>query len=147
MYMEQSGQAELKVTQAVPFFRVSDMEESLRFYRDGLGFETADTWVVDGKIRWCWLELGDAAVMLQQFPTEGVDSWTPKAEVGEGVSIYFMCTDAIAIYRGLVSRGVRASRPKVGNGMWEVSLQDPDGFRLHFESRTDAPEGSVYSEE
>jgi hypothetical protein len=30
----------------------------------------------------------------------------------------------------------------VGNGLWVVSLTDPDGYRLDFESPTDAPEGT-----
>ena len=55
------------VKQAVPFFLVSDMERSLKYYVDGLGFEMKNKWVHEGKLRWCWLQLGDAAVMLQQF--------------------------------------------------------------------------------
>jgi hypothetical protein len=31
--------------------------------------------------------------------------------------------------------------------MWVTSFQDPDGYRIDFESYTDAPEESVYSEE
>ena len=30
----------------------------------------------------------------------------------------FMCADATAIYRELVSRGIAAQRPFVGNGLW-----------------------------
>ena len=63
------------IKQAVPFFRVTDMESSLRFYVGGLGFTIKRQWVPeggehypsDGKIRWCWLELGGAAIMLQEF--------------------------------------------------------------------------------
>jgi len=62
------------------------MEASLRFYVDGLGFAMTRKWVVDGKLRWCWLELGDAAVMLQEFRREGHDSFSPRGPVGEGVA-------------------------------------------------------------
>src|SRR5438132_11423301 len=69
------------VKQAVPFFAVSNMESSLRFYVDGLGFKMKRWWIpdqsdgqdhykADGKIRWCWLELGEAAIMLQEFLPE-----------------------------------------------------------------------------
>ena len=49
------------VQQAVPFFMVSNMEASLRFYVDGLGYKRTKQWIVDNKIRWCWLELEGAS--------------------------------------------------------------------------------------
>jgi catechol 2,3-dioxygenase-like lactoylglutathione lyase family enzyme len=138
---------EPNVTQAVPFFRVSDMETSLRFYLDGLGFVMTKKWIDEGKLRWCWLEIGDAAIMLQEFRKEGQNSWTPDAKVGVGVSICFICEDALAIYRDAIARGLEASRPFVGNGMWCTFLSDPDGYRLEFESLTDVPEETVLSDE
>ncbi|HET9984830.1 MAG TPA: VOC family protein, partial [Longimicrobiales bacterium] len=65
------------VTAVVPFLCVSSMARSLRYYVDGLGFTIEHQWVVDGKIRWCWLAGGGAALMLQESATEGHDSWTP----------------------------------------------------------------------
>jgi catechol 2,3-dioxygenase-like lactoylglutathione lyase family enzyme len=138
--------AEANVKQAVPFFAVSNIEASVRYYVDGLGFEMTKKWIDEGKLRWCWLQHGGAALMLQEFPKEGRDSWTPQGKVGEGVSICFICKDALALYREVASRGIKASRPFVGNGMWVTSLSDPDGYRIDFESYTDAPEGTVFSE-
>ena len=134
------------VKQAVPFFAVSDIEQSLRYYIDGLGFEMTHKWIDEGKLRWCWLQLGGAAVMLQEFKTQGHDSWVPEGKMGIGVSIYFICEDAIAIYRQVSSRGLEAKIPFVGNGMWVTELSDPDGYRLFFESPTDEPEETVFSE-
>ena len=128
------------VRQAVPFFAVSNLEVSVRYYVDGLGFEITKHWIDAGKLRWCWLQCGGAALMLQEFRTAGHDSWTPTGKIGEGVSIYFICDDALAIYREIKARGIQAARPFVGNGMWVTSLSDPDGYRLAFESVTDAPE-------
>ena len=130
---------------AVPFFRVADMEASLRFYVDGLGFEMKNRWVVDGTIRWCWLESGGAAMMLQQFAREGHDSWKPEGKVGVGVSVCFVCDDALAFHRDVVARGVAASRPFVGNRMWVTRVTDPDGYVLEFESPTDVPEDTVFA--
>jgi lactoylglutathione lyase len=31
--------------------------------------------------------------------------------------------------------------------MWVTSVQDPDGYKLEFESRTDVPEETVFSED
>ena len=130
------------VKQAVPFFGVLNMEESLRFYVDGLGFAMTHKWIDEGKLRWCWLRLGDAALMLQEYRKE----WVPEGKLGVGVSICFICEDALAIYREVTSRGIQAARPFVGNGMWVTSLSDPDGYRIDFESSTDVPEETVYSE-
>ena len=138
--------SEPNITQAVPFFAVSTMDVSIRFYVDCIGFEITDKWLDGGKLRWCWLQLGGAALMLQEFQKEGHDSWVPKGKIGEGVSIYFVCRDALAIYRKLMSRGIHAKKPFVGNGMWVTGLTDPDGYNLFFESVTDMPEDTAYVE-
>ena len=133
------------VKQAVPFLAVSNIEQSVRYYVDGLGFEMTKKWIDECKLRWCWLQHGDAAPMLQEFRTEGHDSWVPGGKVGQGVSICFICEDALSIYHEVTSRGIQASKPFVGNGMWVTSMSDPDGYRIEFESYTDAPEETEYS--
>jgi lactoylglutathione lyase len=139
------------VKQAVPFFGVTNMEASIRFYVEGLGFEMKRWWVPDqtdhdykpdGRIRWCWLQRGDAALMLQEFLPER----RPKETLGTGISVCFMCDDALALYREFKSRGIKTGKPIVGNRLWVVSLTDPDGYRIDFESPTDAPEESELDE-
>jgi len=130
------------VEKAVPFFGITNMEASLRYYVDGLGFEMTNKWVVDGRVRWCWLQYGGAALMLQEFTREG----TPSGKLGEGMSVCFMCKDALAIYREVKARGIETKRPMVGNGLWVTALTDPDGYKIFFESPTDAPEESEYVE-
>jgi hypothetical protein len=133
---------EPNVERAVPFFFVSDMQRSLLWYVDGLGFTMTKQWIDQGQLRWCWLEHGKAALMLQEWhPSRG-----PKGEVGEGVSVCFICRDALAIYREVTERGTQAEEPFVGNAMWVTSLTDPDGYRLFFESDTDVPEETKLSE-
>jgi len=134
------------VEQAVPLFAVSSMAESLHFYVDGLGFVMSNQWVPEGRLKWCWLQLGGAAVMLQEINRDGPHAWKPDGKLGVGVSINFICKDAIALYREFRGRGIAAGRPFVGNRMWVTSLTDPDGYALHFESVTDAPEESEYEE-
>jgi len=135
------------VKQAVPFFWVADIEASVRYYIDGLGFEMTKKWIHEGKLRWCWLQIGDAVIMLQEFWKEGPHTNLPEGKLGAGVSICFTCEDALAIYREITSRGIQASRPFVGNSMWVTSLSDPDGYRIDFESYTDVPEDTEYSED
>lgn len=138
--------SEPNLQHAVPFFAVSNMEKSLRFYVDGLGFQIADQWVDDGTVRWCRLQRGAAALMLQDFRREGGQSWSPKGPLGLGVSIMFICSDALSIYREFSARGLAPSLPFVGNGMWVTSLSDPDGYSVEFESPTDVPEDTTFAD-
>lgn len=134
------------VHEVVPFFAVSSMENSLRFYVDGLGFDIADQWIDEGTVRWCRLRRGGASLMLQDFRRDGGKRWRPDGPLGLGVSVMFLCADALSIYRETVARGLKPSLPFVGNGMWVTSLRDPDGYSVEFESRTDAPEGATFYE-
>jgi lactoylglutathione lyase len=148
--MAVATETSVNVKQAVPFFGVTNMESSLRFYVDGLGFKMKNYWVPDrsedhpdGRIRWCWLELGDAAIMLQEFRPGD----RPTETLGSGVNVCFQCEDALALYREFKSRGIQTrQRPSVGNRLWVVSLSDPDGYRVEFSSPTDAPEESELEE-
>jgi lactoylglutathione lyase len=134
------------VQQAVPFFCVRDIEASVRYYVDGLGFRMTITWTPGGKLRWCWLQNGGAALMLQEcWSDDGRHAPPPAGTLGVGVSVYFICEDALAIYREVTARGIEAARPFVGNGMWVTSLTDPDGYHIHFESPTDVPKETEYS--
>jgi lactoylglutathione lyase len=144
--MNATATAPSNVKQVVPFFRITDMDRSLRFYVDGLGFTVKNKWVVDEKIRWCWLELGGAALMLQTFASDGHHLEPPTGKLGEGVSLEFQCQDAVALYREFISRGLAASEPQVGNSLWTTGLTDPDGYHLGFESPTDTPEDTKLSE-
>jgi len=133
------------VRQAVPFFNVTDMPASLRFYVDGVGFRMTNQWIDDGRLRWCWLQFDGAVLMLQEWTDAGRELWWPKGtKLGVGVSVCFMCEDAIAIYRDVARRGLQPKRPFVGNRLWVTSLTDPDGYHIDFESPTDEPEGSEY---
>jgi len=129
----------MNVKEVVPFLSISSMERSIRFYIDGLGFEMRNKWEPDGKLRWCWLTLGGASLMLQEF-TNG-----PPPTPG-GINLTFMCEDAIVLYREYHARGLNPSEPQVGNGLWVTKVVDPDGFKLFFESPTDVAEETKLSE-
>jgi catechol 2,3-dioxygenase-like lactoylglutathione lyase family enzyme len=144
--MESEIKTKANVKQAVPFFAVSDINKSLHFYVDGLGFEMTNKWINDGKLRWCWLQLDGAALMLQEFRKQGPDSWLPDGKVGIGVSICFTCEDALAIYREVKLKGLDAKTPFVGNGMWVTELSDPDGYKLFFESPANEAEETIFSD-
>jgi lactoylglutathione lyase len=129
---------------AVPFFMVQDMESSLRFYVDGLGFTMTNKWTPRGTIEWCWLQRDAVAIMLQEPRKK--DNQTPEQQPGKGISICFQCEDALALYTEFTERGLKPREPFVGNNMWVVGLKDADGYNIEFESDTDVPEETKYSE-
>ncbi|MDR3695789.1 VOC family protein [Mucilaginibacter sp.] len=129
---------------AVPFFMVKDMQTSLHFYVDQMGFTLTNQWTPRGKIEWCWLTREAVSLMLQEpRDKEKFDAEGPK---GKGISICFQCADALALYHEFVAKGVEIKEPFVGNNMWVVCFTDPDGYKLDFESPTDVAEETIYSE-
>ena len=124
----------IKIKQTVPFLAVTNMEKSIAFYVDGLGFSIQNKWIDDGKLQWCWLQHGNGALMLQEFKTEGHDSFVPTGKLGEGITLYFMCEDAKVAHREITERGISAEAPFVGNNADVFYLYDPDGYKLSFES-------------
>jgi lactoylglutathione lyase len=74
---------EPNVEQGVPFLWVKNLEASLPFYVEGLGFIMTKKWIDDGKLQWCWLELGGAALMLQQYRPNKI----PPGKLGVWVTI------------------------------------------------------------
>lgn len=126
---------------AVPFFMVTNIDRSLDFYTGGLGFQIKIDWKPEGKIEWCWLERDGVAVMLQEYRK----AFLPKEKPGQGVSICFMCNDALALYQEFLQKGLSLKEPFVGNNLWVVEVSDPDNYILCFESPTNTPEGTTYS--
>ncbi|MBI5833684.1 MAG: VOC family protein [Armatimonadetes bacterium] len=126
--------------EAVPFLGVTDMQASARFYTEGLGFAMPLHWSPGGELRWCRVERDGVGLMLQQFHQR------PAGRLGEGVTVCLMCADALALYHEFTARGVVCAEPFVGNGLWVVDLVDPDGYRLEFESPTDVPEETRYTD-
>ena len=133
---------EVGVKEAVPFFGVRDLARSLAFYEKGLGFRVVARWEPDGRLRWCRIEAGGAALMLQEFAAASA----PGSPTGLGVSVCFQCADALALHQLALERGLGPKEPFVGNGMWVVAFTDPDGYRIDFESVTNVPEDTTLSE-
>jgi lactoylglutathione lyase len=135
------------VTAVVPLLMVTSMERSLAFYIEGLRFTIKNRWVPDGRLRWCWISLGGAALMLQEAIDSSRQKMAAAGVLGNGVSLHFRCSDALAIYHDAAAHGIHALRePQVGNFSWEVVFADPDGYSIHFASPTDLPEETLLSQ-
>ncbi len=88
------AQRSAAVHDLVPLLFVEDIERSLAFYRDQLGFSIAEKWEPEGKIAWCRLVRGGATLMLQQACEED----GPAAGCGRGIGFFFLCDDADAVH-------------------------------------------------
>lgn len=119
------------ISELVPLLYVDDVELSVAFYRDRLGFRLALAWEPEGQLTWCRLERDGAAVMLQQACEEDV----PADQRGRGVGFFFNCDDAETLYRQLTARGLSVAPPQLAfYGMNQVFVTDPDGYELCFQS-------------
>jgi lactoylglutathione lyase len=135
------------VTSSIALLMVTSMERSLAFYVDGLGFTIQNRWTPDGHLRWVWMTLGTAALMLQQAMPATREKLTAAGKLGNGSALYFQCSDALALYREFGSRGIHPKHePQVGNFAWEIFYTDPDGYSINFSSPTDLPEETLLSE-
>ncbi|MCU1252472.1 MAG: hypothetical protein JWQ49_5501 [Edaphobacter sp.] len=133
---------EPNVQQAVPFLMVSNIEASLHFYIDGLGFQRTNQWIVDNKIRWCWLQLGGAALMLQEYRPERSP---PTNEEKASPSASNARTPSPSITRPSPA----ASSPKPhssATASGSPPSPTPTATNSTSESPTDVPEETVYSD-
>lgn len=121
---------------------VTDIDSSLEFYEKGLGFKVKIDWRPNGRIEWCWVERDGVAIMLQEYRKEFV----PQEKLGTGFSVCIMCSDALALYQEFKKKGLSPQEPFVGNNLWVVNVTDPDGYKISFESATEVPEETIYSE-
>jgi catechol 2,3-dioxygenase-like lactoylglutathione lyase family enzyme len=139
-----AGADAVQVHEIVPFLHPVSMARSLAFYRDLLGFRIALAWPSPADVRWCRLEHGHAALMLQE-PGD-VHGRSPRIPLGQGLSLNFTCSNALAVYDAVIGSGVVVEEPMVSNHMWVVALLDPDGCRIEFHSSTLDPEESTLSQ-
>lgn len=121
------------VQELVPLLFVEDIDDSIEFYTDKLGFEVSLKWEPEGKVLWCRIDRGSAALMLQPAcPDEdGV-----RAERIKGVGLFFLCGDAQTMYAEFSANGLNLEPPQVAfYGMNQLFLKDPDGYELCFQNQ------------
>ncbi len=116
-----------------PLLFVDDINRSLAFYTNLLGFELKQKWEPEGKLAWCLIARGGAELMLQQACEEdGL-----AAGRGRGVGFYFACNDADAMHAEFLANGLTLDPPKVAfYGMKQLFVKDPDGYELCFQNPT-----------
>lgn len=109
-------------------FTADDLEKSIEFWVDGVGFHVKDRWERDGKLLGVELIAGACEIGLSQ------DDWAKGRDrkKGVGISLYAQTTQGVdALAERLRSRNVDFQGPETNPWGWrQLVLTDPDGFRL-----------------
>ena len=123
----------LRLRDLSPSLTVSDLEASIAWYRDVVGFMVDETWEHGGKMAGVSLKAGNVYLNLSQ------DDWAKGRDrvKGEGVRLYLATAqDLDEIATAIKARGgTLASEPADQPwGARTFNLVDLDGYKLTFSS-------------
>ena len=125
-----NGGDSLALQSASPSFTVNDLDRSLGWYRDVLGFAVEETWKNDaGKVVGVSLKAGGVSFMI------GQDDWKKGRDrtKGEGFRLYCETRKNVDdLAKRIEAKGGRLDSGPTDQpwGSREVSLTDPDGFKI-----------------
>ena len=107
---------------------VNDLERSLRFYEQGLGFTVEERWEEEGELRGVMLLAGDCRLGLSQ------DDWAQGRDRKKGVGFRVWAQtaqDLDELAARLRDHGIQHEGPKTESwGSRTLTVTDPDGFKL-----------------
>ena len=124
----------LRLKAIAPAITVDDLEKSLHWYRDVLGFTVKEEWKSDeGEVRGVAMVAGAAQFML------GQDDWAKGRDRSKGEALRFWFTSSAPVddlAAAIKSRGgTLESEPEdMPWGGRAFSMVDPDGFQITFVS-------------
>ena len=127
--MSPQVQSGLSLRSVSPSFTVDDLEKSLAFYRDILGFEVGQRWEEGGKLTGVELSAGPSVFMI------GQDDWKKGRNRTKGVGFRLYCDtdqDVDGLAEQIKSRGGKlAQEPRDEEwGARTLTVEDPDGFKI-----------------
>lgn len=113
-----------------PSFTVDNIEKSLAWYRDVMGFATGRRWEEKGTLMGVELKAGDITFMI------GQDDWGKGKHRIKGAGFRLYCDTTQNVDRmaeGIKARGgTLVDEPKDDKewGVRAFTVQDPDGFKI-----------------
>ena len=118
----------LRLRSVTPTFTANDLQLSLAWYRDGLGFFVAERWEEGGKLEGVMLKAGTCEFGLSQ------DDFSKGRNRAKGVGFRLWCAttqdvDAIAA-RLRAFGGTIVEEPGERYDSYGFTAQDPDGFKI-----------------
>src|SRR3954471_20932656 len=118
----------LRLRSMMPTFTVGDIERSVAWYRDGLGFYVAERWEDGGKLKGVMLKAGACELGLSQ------DDFSRGRDRPKGTGFRIWCEtsqDVDAIAKRLRNLGgTITEEPGNHHDSYSFTAQDPDGFEL-----------------
>jgi catechol 2,3-dioxygenase-like lactoylglutathione lyase family enzyme len=117
-----------------PFFIVKDLQTSIAYYRDRLGFQLDFEGPPGDRPYYAGLSRDSAGVMLKQILPDvlPVPNHTRHEWARWDASVYTLDPDALAAE--LRERGVAFTKPLsfIDDGLWGFEIADADGYVLAF---------------
>lgn len=123
----------LRLRSVTPSLTVDDLEASIGFYRDIVGFTVIDEWKDDGELRGVALVAGSARLLLGQ--DDGAKGWDRTK--GEGYRLYLNTAQNVdQIAANIEARGgsLESQPEDMPWGSRAFTIRDPDGFTLTISS-------------
>ncbi|HEY0742155.1 MAG TPA: VOC family protein [Chryseosolibacter sp.] len=124
----------MELTYLCPLLSVFDMDASLRFYVEVLGFKIHQRAGEKDDTGWVWLTKGNVNLMLNtQY--EKVDR-PKKRDLARDANhndtiLYFGCAAVDGAYRELKGKGLQIQPPEIASyGMKQLYFHDPDGYSI-----------------
>ena len=117
----------LRLNSLTPTFTVNDLQASLAWYRDGLGFFVAQRWEDGGKLEGVMLKAGACELGLSQ------DDFAKGRDRAKGIGFRLWCVTAQDV--DALAERLRAFGGTIVEGpgeRWDAygfTAQDPDGFK------------------
>ena len=127
------------VTHVTPLLNVRDVERSMEFYREALGFECRNRFVQEGRVRWARIGNGNVEIMLNI--TGSVDEYDdvhearPRRGNFSDCVLYLGVEDANSLYERFQRDGFTTSEIfDAEYGVREFHMRDFDGYELSITS-------------
>lgn len=123
----------LRLRMISPSLTVKDVQTSLAFYRDVVGFTVSELWEREGKVLGADLVAGSSHLLIGQ--DDGAKGWDRTK--GVGMRLYFSTSQSLDdLASAIKSRGgTLASEPEeMPWGGRAFSIVDPDGFNITISS-------------
>ena len=121
----------LRLRSIAASFTVNDLQKSVAWYRDVLGFTPGERWETNGGLRGMQMKAGACDIMLGQDDfAKGRDR-----KKGEGFRLWVSTAQDISELAGRVkARGWTLDREPSETpwGDWAFAVTDPDGFKITF---------------
>ncbi len=119
----------LRLRSMAASFTVSDLDRSVAWYRDVLGFVVGERWEEEGMVRGIQMKAGSCDIMLGQDDfAKGRDR-----RKGDGFRLWVATVqDIIALAARVTAKGWTLDREPSETpwGDWAFALTDPDGFKI-----------------